>query len=732
MLELLELIKPLPFQTITIAALLVVTMPVIVFLMLLFLGHKIKHADWLATCTMFLSFLISLIVFKHVWWGETVHSRFDWISLGSLFNGHVPIRFTLGLRIDKLSALMLVMVTFISTLVHLYSQEYMKGDRQYVRYFAYLNTFTASMLGIVVADNLFVIFMFWELVGLTSYLLIGFWYQKNAAIKASKKAFLMNRIGDLGFLVGLMIFWAQFGSLDLDALYQLMKHSFIQHGQWMVQYTANGHLMTHTLHAGWLTVAGIGIFCGCIGKSAQFPLQIWLPDAMEGPTPVSALIHAATMVAAGVFLLARVFVLLDVDTTIFIAVIGCISAFSGAYAAVSQFDIKKILAYSTISQLGYMVMGMGVGAYDASLFHLLTHAFFKAGLFLCVGAVIHAMHQLQHHLAEKGTELHFDTQNVHLMGGLRKAMPKTFILYLVLSWAAMGLPFSSGFLSKDAILVGVWAWAEVMAQQGNWFFYLIPIVAFATAFITAFYMGRQLFIVFMGEFRLEKIYSEAKGALHHIHDASLKMLLPLAILAFLSIGFLYSFNPFETSDAWFMKAITIPQSLANQLTPDLQSQIAAAVTRLHFNGMVLSVLVASLGLFLAYVRYGRANKVSVKTLSVSPYSMAQKLSTNNFYLDRLYQKFGVNAMLSTANFMAWIDVKVIDKAVNFIAIINVVIANIVAWFDSAVVDGSVGAVVYVSGRIGVMTQSFQSGKIQSYFIFVFSILLLFLAIILLM
>jgi NADH-quinone oxidoreductase subunit L len=725
LLELLDLIKPLPFHYLTILAVLVLALPVFTFLVLLFLGHKIRHADWVATSMMFVSFVISFILFKNIWWGNPVHTRFDWINLNALLHSKEAIKFTLGIRIDKLAALMLMMVTFISFLVHLYSQDYMKGDRQYVRYFAYLNTFTASMLGIIVADNLFAIFIFWELVGLTSYLLIGFWYQKNAAIRASKKAFLMNRIGDLGFLIGLMVLWTQFGTLDLEALYQLMGHSVLQHGQWMVAYTCNGVYISHSLNAGWLTVAGIGIFCGCIGKSAQFPLQIWLPDAMEGPTPVSALIHAATMVAAGVFLLARVFVLLDIDTSVFITIIGCVSAFVGAYAAISQFDIKKILAYSTISQLGYMVMGMGAGAYNASLFHLLTHAFFKAGLFLCVGAVIHAMHHLQLQLEAKGTILPFDTQNVHLMGGLRKVMPKTFVLYLILSWAAMGLPFSSGFLSKDALLVGVWAWAEVMAQGGNWFYYMVPFTAFATAFITAFYMGRQLFIVFMGEFRLEKMYSEAKGSLHLIHDASLKMLIPLALLALLSIGFVFSLNPFDANDAWFMSEIKIPTYLTLHKTPTLQTQIAAAVSRHHVSGMVLSALVASLGLFLAYLRYGTTKLSTVKSIKVNPYGVAQQLSTNNFYIDQLYSKFGVKILLGLANRMAWIDKNVIDKSVNFIGVVHVALANIIAWFDLTIIDGTVGGVVSMAGKIGVLTRSFQSGKIQSYFIFVMSILLLF-------
>jgi NADH-quinone oxidoreductase subunit L len=711
-------------------AVVIFLLPISTFLLLLFFGHKLKLADWYATAVMALCFGISIYIFKSIWWGNAAHARVDWVCLSPIANGTLPIKLTLGVSIDKIAALMLVVVTFISTLVHVYSQEYMKGDKQYVRYFAYLNTFTASMLGIVVSDNLFAIFVFWELVGLTSYLLIGFWYQKNSAIRASKKAFLINRIGDLGFLVGLMIIWSQFGTLDLEALRHLFNSSSVIDGQWIIQYHANHILVTKSISTIWITVAGIGVFCGCIGKSAQFPLQIWLPDAMEGPTPVSALIHAATMVAAGVFLLARVFFMLDVNASTFITIIGCTSAFAGAYAAISQYDIKKILAYSTISQLGYMVMGMGVGAYNASLFHLITHAFFKAGLFLCAGAVIHVMHHVQHQLAHQGAAIDFDTQNVHLMGGLRKAMPITFLFYLVLSVSAMGLPLSSGFLSKDAILLGVWAWAEVMSQHGNVLYYIVPIAAFLTALITAFYMGRQLFLVFLGEFRLEKVYSEAKGAMKHIHDPGWKMLLPLMLLALLSLGVVFSPNPFAAGDAWLMKALVTPTKFFAIDHVHFQNQLHLASEHHHTSALLWSILVASVGLFLSYLKYGRKDANKLSDVGLHPYGIVQKLSTNNFYLDRFYQRVGVTSLVWIANVVSWIDQKIIDRAVNLFAVAHVVFANIVSWFDMAVVDGSVGALVYLSARIGGITRSFQTGKIQSYFAFVIGSLLLFVILVL--
>jgi NADH-quinone oxidoreductase subunit L len=734
LLSLQELIAPIAFNIYSILAFAIFLIPIFVFLILLFFGHKLKHADWFATILMFISFFVSFYLFYQVWFlNQEIHARFDWINLTTtyLLNTSSNIKFTLGIHVDKIAALMLVIVTFISALVHLYSQEYMKGDKQYVRYFAYLNTFTASMLGIVLSDNLFSIFIFWELVGLTSYLLIGFYYQKNAAVRASKKAFLINRIGDLGFLIGLMILWSLCGTLDLNALHSLLNGASFSDGNWVVSYYSKDTInslyiiITNTFPIGWLTVAGIGIFCGCIGKSAQFPLQIWLPDAMEGPTPVSALIHAATMVAAGVFLLARVFFLLDGDSSTFIVIIGCISAFGGAYAAISQYDIKKILAYSTISQLGYMVMGMGASAYRASLFHLITHAFFKAGLFLCAGAVIHAMHHVKLQLEKQGTVLDFDTQNVNLMGGLKKVMPKTFILYVILSWAAMGLPLSSGFLSKDSLLVSIWAWAEVKSLYGNSFYYIIPIVAYITAFITAFYMGRQMFIVFTGELKLDKIYSEAKGAIKHIHDPGLKMLIPLTMLALLSIGFVFSINPFSVEDTWVMKFLEEETKFSSINIGVYYEELYPVIEKHHFSAMIISIIVSFSGLFLSYIKYGKKESIMNASLSPNSSRVAAKLSRNNFYLDYFYQRVGVRIVVNIANVFAWFDKNIIDKLVNYFGVLNVVIAHMIAWFDLNIIDGVVHLFVYIAQKVGGLTRSFQSGKIQSYFAFVITAILLF-------
>ena len=394
----------------------------------------------------------------------------------------------IGLRLDSLSLGMALVVTGVGGLIHIYSAGYMRGDRAYSRYFACLSLFTFSMLGIVLSDNFVMMFIFWELVGVSSYLLIGFWYEREPAADACKKAFLCNRVGDFGFLIGILLVWATLGH-------------HLNFGELQVYLRTNGAGSLGTL----ATTAGLLIFCGAVGKSAQFPLHVWLPDAMEGPTPVSALIHAATMVAAGVYMLCRVFFLLDLPGSHALEVIGWVGGFTALLAAViavQQNDIKRILAYSTLSQLGYMVMAVGAGGPPAAMFHLTTHAFFKALLFLGAGSVIHALHH---------------EQNIWQMGALRKRLPVTYWTFMAGTVALCGVPPLSGFYSKDSIL------AQTLTSNHYGMFALGVVVAL----LTTFYMFRLAFVVFGGA---EK--SEAAG---HAHESPRIMIWPLRILAVLSI-----------------------------------------------------------------------------------------------------------------------------------------------------------------------------------------------------
>jgi len=472
--------------TTAILALSIFLIPLITFgVMALFHNRIPRHGDWLATGALGVCLALACGVAVQAWFSPSVllaNWNFEWLpmTMGSALQG--------GLMVDRLTAAMLVVVTLVSFLVHLFSTKYMEGDIRFGRYYCGLLLFTTSMLGLVLANNMLFLFVAWELVGLSSYLLIGHWYEKKSASDAAIKAFITTRVGDVGMFIGLMICYWKVGSLQYADIFAAV---------------ANG-----TLSGNWQTIAGLGIFLGAMGKSAQFPLHVWLPDAMEGPTPVSALIHAATMVAAGVYLVGRVLPIFDERTLLFIAYTGGITAIFSATIALVKDDIKKVLAYSTVSQLGYMIMALGVGGYVSGLFHLTTHAFFKAGLFLGSGAVIHAMHH---------------EQSLSKYGGLAKKMPITAVCYLLATLALCGVPPFSGFWSKDQILGDALGFAMVTGK--HWF---LPVAGFTTAFLTAFYMFRQYFLTFTGKPRASHAYD-------HAHEVKWQMWLPLAVLGSLAL-----------------------------------------------------------------------------------------------------------------------------------------------------------------------------------------------------
>jgi NADH-quinone oxidoreductase subunit L len=683
--------------------LLILLLPLLNFVGLLVGQKKIKRGGGhFATAVLLGAAVLAIFSATQILGAKPLYIDIHWFSLGTR-------SFKIDLYVDNLSALMMIVVTLVSALVHMFSLEYMKTDKNYNRYFAYLGLFTFSMLGIIIFHNLLIIYIFWELVGVSSYLLIGFWYEKKSATKASQKAFLVNRVGDVGFLAGILLVFNYFGDFNLLTIAQSTQLA--------------------SLSAGVLLVIGLCLFCGAVGKSAQFPLQVWLPDAMEGPTPVSALIHAATMVAAGVYLLARVFFLLNLEALTVIATIGCITAFIGAFSALAQSDIKKVLAYSTISQLGYMVMGMGIGAYEASLLHLLTHAFFKACLFLCAGAVIHSMHQLEHKL-----HIHFDAQNMYLMGGLRKAMPFTFICYVLSAAALAGLPFFSGFLSKDAILSGSLAWA---AFKGGGIWYLLPVFGFLSAFLTAFYMGRQLFLVFFGNLELEKVFEEAKGALAKVQDVPLKMKIPLGILALGSLWLLVSFNPFGAESGALWQWL-IPATKSKVVAANVFTELATGSHHAHGMTIIISVILALLGLGLAYVLYRKHkvhpeyallgtpalfhlshNSLYIDKLYKNAFArFSLRISHKSFAVDNLYDQVFTNGIVKFSGAVAQWDKKVVDGAVNFVAKFQVVFAHIIAWVDKAIVDGFVNLLAYLAKFVGRIIRSFQNGHVQSYYLWV--------------
>ncbi|RRA98889.1 NADH-quinone oxidoreductase subunit L [Larkinella rosea] len=590
-------------------------------------GRRINHWVGMAAAVLTLTGLGLSVFLANQIGTEILTLRTEWLIMPGRV---VPISF----RIDALTLLMLIVVHFIALLVQIYSISYLHDERDRYRYFGFLSLFIGSMLGIVLAGNLIVLYAFWELVGLSSYLLIGFWFRKPQAAAAAKKAFLMNRVGDAGFLLGIFLVLFQAGTTELAAL--------------PTEFTSNGWLATLT---------GFCLFCGCIGKSAQFPLTTWLPDAMEGPTPVSALIHAATMVAAGIFLLARIHFLLTPDALLIITIVGTITMLMAAYSALYQTDIKKVLAYSTVSQLGLMVIGMGTGNGSAALFHLTTHAFFKAGLFLAAGSVIHGV----------------DTQDMRKMGGLRKVMPVTFSGWAVCAAALSGFPLFSGFLSKEAILAGAFGWAS---QQGG-FAYIIPVVAVLSSGLTACYMARQGKLVFFGE---------SRNPDHHAHESSPILTVPILMLAVLSIGFVFAVNPFSAEHGWFYR-----------LFP------AVSESEEHLWIAVLSITVVAIGIWLGW-------RIPVLTKSTS----LSRLSEHNWYLDGFYNRVIARPFVRLARFSFAFDQRIIDRLVDFIGIGNVVLAHMISWVDRAIVDGLVNGASWLAHRLGNLTRSVQNGRVQSY------------------
>ena len=612
-------------------ACLIVTLvlPLLSFLLAFVISEKYS---WIVSFTapfmLLLSAISALVVFLYTANEHPYALAIDWFTISD-------ITISAGVLIDSLSSTMLLVVTFISLLVHIYSIGYMAGDRSIRRYFAMLGLFTFAMMIIVVADDLLLLFTGWELVGFSSYMLIGHWKEKPSAARAAKKAFVLNRVGDAGFLIGLMIIWTNHGSFSVS------------------DWSSIGPVDS------WQTAASLFIFCGVIGKSAQFPLMTWLPDAMEGPTPVSALIHAATMVAAGVFLVMRIFALFTPAALDVLAIIGLITAALGAFSALGQTDIKKILAYSTVSQLGLMVTVLGAGNADAAFVHLFTHAFFKAALFLAAGSIIHSLHQ-----AQQQARAHFDVQDITNLGGLRKKLPTVFGVFIVAGSSLAGLPFFSGFLSKDAILTAIVSWTS----DGLSWKWVVTAGVFLVSFLTMVYTFRLIWTVFCGE--------EKRTADLPLVEPPVVMQAPLVILAVCSLWIIVSWNPFVHT-RWM------------QLNMEH-----------NWNITLFSTVWVTGALMTAYL---------LRKKSFSYHTLLQ-----GFYLDYLYHWATKNIGLAISRTTAKIDKQWIDGIIHATVYGQVIIAHVSGWIDRALVDGTINGLAGMVRGVGAITRSFQDGKIQLY------------------
>jgi NADH-quinone oxidoreductase subunit L len=584
---------------------------------------------------------------------------YPWITLGSL-------KVDMAFLIDPLSAVMILVVTGIGGLIHIYATGYMHEDKAFWRFFAYLNLFTAAMLTLVLGDSLLLLFVGWEGVGLCSYALIGFWYTDHANARAGNKAFIVNRVGDFGFVLGMfLLFW----SLDAQGHGTLTFREMVKWAPTIKDSMIWGMPV--------ITVATIFLFIGATGKSAQIPLFVWLPDAMAGPTPVSALIHAATMVTAGVYMTARmnVFFSMAPATLHLIAWIGVATALVAATIALTQYDIKRVLAYSTVSQLGYMFIGVGVGGYAAAIFHLMTHAFFKACLFLGSGSVIHAMHH---------------EQDMRKMGGLKEWMPITFATFFISVLAIAGFPPFAGFFSKDEIL-----WLAFTSEHGNkavWF------LALCGAGMTAFYMFRQLFMTFYGKCRADHHTQE------HLHESPSVMTLPLVVLA---IG------------AVFAGLIGLPGVLggsqfAHWLEPVIHAHEAGHASHaLEWGLMAVSVTVASFGVFIAFLMY-RKESLSPEAFVNLAGGLFYRLFDRKWYFDEIYQAIFVNGTLLLARIGALFDQYIIDGIVDGSAALTRFFSWLNGLFDNYIIDGIVNAVANITFWIGNKFRRVQTGNINSY------------------
>jgi NADH-quinone oxidoreductase subunit L len=614
--------------------------PALSTLILVLFGQKLpkKYVSFQACFAVFASFVVSVISFIGLL--QTGHEQlpivknlFAWIHAGNF-------QADLALQLDPLSSIMTLVVTGVGFLIHWYSVGYMADDKGYTRYFTYLNLFTFSMLILVMGSNLVVMFVGWEGVGLCSYLLIGFWFDKHSAANAGKKAFIVNRVGDAAFLLGIFFIFMNIGSGEFSVINEAI----------------GGGALTQ----GMATLIAILLFAGATGKSAQIPLYIWLPDAMEGPTPVSALIHAATMVTAGVYMVSRMNVLFTFSGSAnsVVAIIGAVTAVFAATMALTQNDIKRVLAYSTISQIGYMFIGCGVGAYAAGMFHLYTHAFFKSLLFLAAGSVMHAL----------SGEL-----NMQKMGGLRKYLPLTYPTFLIGAIAIAGIPFLSGFFSKDAILTSAFANGQ----------YLVWALGIFGAVLTAFYMFRLIFLTFFGN---ERLTPEAK---QHLHESPKSMTIPLVFLAFFSVVAGYVGLPVVVGkDLDFFGRFLEP--------------VIHRAHEVHLSlGMewlliLISVAVAVTGIFIAWIFYIKNPKIPHNLVARFP--KLYKLLYNKYYVDEFVNGAIVNSTIKGSEMVYdHFDLKVIDGIVNGSAKTTNFFGKILSYFQTGFIKDY--ALIFLLGAI---------------------------------
>lgn len=599
---------------------------------------------------------------------------FTWMEVGTF---SVDIAY----QLDQLSILMTLVVTGVGFLIHLYSIGYMWHDEGYWKFFAYLNLFIFAMLNLVMADNLLLLFLGWEGVGLCSYLLIGFWYTDMDKSDAAKKAFLYNRVGDFAFLVAMFMTFQYIGSLDFDVIL--------------------GNLDAIPSDATfWI---GLLMFIGATGKSAQIPLFVWLPDAMAGPTPVSALIHAATMVTSGLYLISRMspMFVMSPEIMMIIAAIGALTALVAATIAITQNDIKRVLAYSTVSQLGYMFLALGSGAFTAAMFHVVTHAFFKACLFLGSGSVIHAMEHVEHGLHEEGKDVHFDPQDMRFMGGLKEYMPSTYKTFLIATIAIAGIPPLAGFFSKDEILA--FTFNAGFGEFAGGLYFLLWGVGIVTAFLTAFYMFRLTFGTFNGEFKLPEKISEATGAEKYLHESPKSMTIPLWSLGGLSIvgGFLGVPNFLLATFTHQEEHINLLHNWLHTVTADFGLTLSHSAEWIL---MIVSILIAVAGVYVGYKMYGSGATEESDAKLAARFGGLYETWKQKYSLDEFYEGLVVNPLVRFSDKgLARFDMKIVDGVVNTVGGVVRLFGSVFRYVQTGVTSSyALGLVIGVLIILGML------------------------------
>ncbi len=704
--------------------------PLVLYVVQIFFGRKLpRQGDWLLTSGLFFTASVTVFMAIKALRAAYAGEEFQWQSVEHgqafhwLFTGDVAQNIVAGILYDGLGAGMMAVVGVVSFCVHLFSIGYMHGDRRYHIFFANISLFTFAMLGLVLADNFLFLFIFWEIMGLMSYLLIGHFSQDpthpriRQATAAGTKAFLTTRVGDVCLLLGLIIFYQHFGTLRITELWELSQELVAAEGGWPT----------------WMTVGGLFIFGGTVGKSAQFPLHIWLPDAMEGPTGVSCMIHAATMVAAGVFLLGRAYPLLSPEVLVVVAIVGSFTALFAATIGTTVNDIKGVLAYSTISQLGFMVAAVGLGGVTAGMFHMVTHGFFKGCLFLCAGSVILGCHH---------------QQDMRYMGGLWKYMPVTFVCMLIATLAISGIPLFSGFYSKDMILLA----GMEKAVGGSSLVAIVATVMLAVAaLLTAFYMFRLIFMTFFGEYRGHEApeahgHDEHGEAHAHLpHESPKTVTIALGILATFALfgGHLWLTTPTPTGalgmdhDArpWFAQlnsvermyegVLPVPDhhlqteheaapvaAYLSHLTPSISGHDAHTAHNLAFG---TSLLVAGLGVFLAWCLYMWRREIPARI--VAALGGFYRTVANKYYIDEAVKKTVIAGSMVLSRILTWIDAHIVDGLVNLVGRGGMRTGEVSGWADLRIVDGAVNGVAAVTQVFGAIARLFQTGRVQQYVTF---------------